>query len=83
MGSLLSNSQTKTPLADLNDVTSADEDTNRILTDNANRAIQGNVAMQVTLPGGQLWIQCEWCHLVAKFTTNASGAIWRLNLQLK
>ena len=30
--------------ADLTDVTLADEDTNSILTDNANRAIQGNVA---------------------------------------
>ena len=33
---------------DLTDVTLADEDTNSILTDNANRAIQGNVAMHVT-----------------------------------
>ena len=31
--------------ADLTDVTLTDEDTNPILTDNANRAIQGNVAM--------------------------------------
>ena len=45
--------------ADLTDVTLADEDANPILTDNANRAIQGNVAMRVTLPGGQLWIQCK------------------------
>ena len=30
--------------ADLTDVTLADEDTNSILTDNANRAIQGNVS---------------------------------------
>ena len=29
------------------DVTMADEDTNSILTDNANRAFQGNVAMRV------------------------------------
>ena len=35
-------------------MTLADEDTNSILTDNANRAIQCNVAMQVTQPGGQL-----------------------------
>ena len=40
---------------DLTDVTLADEDTNSILTDNANRAIQGNVAMQVTQSGCQLW----------------------------
>ena len=33
------------PCADLIDVTLADEDTNSILTDNANRTIQGNVAM--------------------------------------
>ena len=73
----------KPPFANLTDVTLADEGTNSILTDNANRAIQGNVAMHVTLPGGQLWNQCKWCHLVAKFATNASGAIWWLNLQLK
>ena len=29
-----------------------------------------------------MW-QCKWCHLVAKFETNASGAIWWPNLQLK
>ena len=38
-------------------MTLADEDTNSILTDNANRAIQGYLAMQVTQPGGQLWNQ--------------------------
>ena len=41
--------------ADLTDVTLADEDTNSILTDNANRVIQGNVAMQITQSGCQLW----------------------------
>ena len=82
MGLVLSKSLS-IPCANLTDVTLADEDTNSILTDNANRAIQGNVAMHVTLPGGQLWNQCKWCHLVAKFATNASGAIWWLNLQLK
>ena len=39
-----------TPCVDLTDVTLADEDTNSILTDNANRIIQGNVAIQVTQP---------------------------------
>ena len=34
-----------------------DEDINSILTDNANRVIQGYVTMQVTQPGGQLWNQ--------------------------
>ena len=38
--------QTTRRCVDLTDVTLADEDTNSILTDNANRAIQGNVAMQ-------------------------------------
>ena len=30
------------------------KDNNPITTDNANRAIQGNAAMQITQPGGQL-----------------------------
>ena len=47
-------SQTPTPLWDLTELTLADDDTNPILTDNANRAIQGNVATQVMQPGGQL-----------------------------
>ena len=45
---------TKKPFADLNGVTLADEDTNSILTDNANRAIHGNLAMGVA-------------HLMSKF----------------
>ena len=40
--------------ADLTDVTLVDEDTKSILTDNANRAIQGNQAMQVTKSGVQI-----------------------------
>ena len=44
-------------------MTLADEDTNQIRTDNANGAIQGNLAMQVTQPGGQSG-------------TYTSGAIW-------
>ena len=38
-------------------MTLADEDTKSILNDNANRAFQGNVTMQMTQPGGQLWNQ--------------------------
>ena len=38
-------------------MTLPDEYTNSILTDDANRAIQGYLAMQVTQPGGQLWNQ--------------------------
>ena len=69
MGQGLSNSLTEEPFAALTDVTLADKDTNSILTDKANRAIQGNVRIQVA-PSG------------AKFITYASGAIWWANLQL-
>ena len=61
-------------------MTLADEDTNSILTDNANRAIQGNVAMQVAPSGGQICNLCKWCHLVANFATYASGAMLSPNL---
>ena len=40
------------------------------MTDNANRAIQGNEAMQVMQTGDQ-----------CKFATNGSGASWWPNLQ--
>ena len=56
-------------------MTLADEDTNLILTDNAKRAIQGNVAMQHTQPSGQLCKQCKWRYLVAKYAINVSGAM--------
>ena len=46
----------ETPCWDFTDVTLPDEDTNSLLTENANRAIQGNVAMHVTEPGGQIWV---------------------------
>ena len=39
--------------ADLTDVTLADEDSNSIPTDDVNKAILGNVAMQVVPSGGQ------------------------------
>ena len=62
---------------DLTDVTLADEDTNSILADNAKGAIQGNEAMQV------MYVDlCKWRHLLAKFATYGSGAIWWPNLQL-
>ena len=49
-------SLTERPFADLtDDVTLADKDTNSILTDNASREIQGNVAMQVMQTGGAVW----------------------------
>ena len=76
MGPSVSNSLTEVVETD---VTLADEDTNSIQTDNANRAIQGNMAMQVTQPGGQFWKQCwnnvEQMQVVAKYATNTSGQI--------
>ena len=62
MGSLiaslsLSDWLTETPFADLTDVTLAYEDTNPILTDDANRTFQSN-----------MW-QCKWHNLVANFGT--------------
>ena len=62
MGPDLCLSVSKRGFADLTDVTLADKDTNYILTDNVNRAFQGNVAMKVTQPGGQLWNQYKRCH---------------------
>ena len=46
---------TKRGFADLTDVTLADEDTNSILTDDANRAIQGKLAMQVANLMSKFW----------------------------
>ena len=48
-------SETNRPSVNLTDVTLADKETNLILTDKVNREMQGNVAMQVTHPGGQPW----------------------------
>ena len=39
-------------------------------------------SMQVVPSGGQIFNQCKWRHLVAKFGTNASCAIWWPNLKL-
>ena len=50
-------SQTEGGFADLTDVTLADEDTKSIPTDDFNRTIISNVAMQVAAPGGQNWNQ--------------------------
>ena len=60
---------TERRLWNLTDVILADEDTNSTLTDNANRTIQGIVAMQVTQPGG------------ANFANNENGAIWWPNFE--
>ena len=38
--------------------------------------------MQVAPSGGQICNKCKWCHLVAKFGTNASCAIWWPSLEL-
>ena len=60
-------------------MTLADEDTNSIQTDNAKRAFQGNLAMQVAPPGGHImqvapsvgrnWNQCKWRNLVVQEAT--------------
>ena len=62
-------SLTRTPFWNLTDVTLADEDNNSILTDNANRTIQGNHYLL-------MW-QCKRRNLVAKLMTNANvGQNW-------
>ena len=38
--------------------------------------------MQVNQPDGQICILCKWRHLVAKFVTDGSGAIWWPTLEL-
>ena len=48
MGPVVSNKLSPRGFADLTDVTLVDEDTKSILTDNANRAIQGNQEMHAT-----------------------------------
>ena len=63
-------------------MTLADEDTNSILTDNTNRAIQGNVAMQVTQPGGQVCNLCKWRHMMANIKTNANDLIETKTMEL-
>ena len=54
-------------LFETSDVTPADQATNSLQTDNANMAIQGNVAMKVTQSSGQLWNQCKRRHPLTKF----------------
>ena len=48
-------------------MTLADEDTNLMLTDKANRVFQGNVTMDVTQPGGQVWNQWKRRQQMALF----------------
>ena len=64
MGTGVSNSQT---LVDLTDVSLVDEDANPILADHTNRAIPGNLEMQVAPPGDQIWIRSKWRHPEATF----------------
>ena len=55
-------------------VSLVDEDTNSILAEDTNRAIPGNLEMQVA-PYGDLWIKCKWRHQEAKFVTSY-GQVW-------
>ena len=59
------------PCANLTDVTLADEDTTSILTDNANREIQGNVTMHVAPSSSQF----KFGPVMVKFRTDQSCAI--------
>ena len=68
--------------ADLTDVTLADDDSNSIPTDDVNKAILGNVAIQVAPSGGQQWNKCKWHHLVTKLVTNSRKPNCWPNLQL-
>ena len=52
MGPDLSNSVSARLFADLTDATLADDDSNSIPTDDVNKAILGNVAIQVAPSGG-------------------------------
>ena len=68
-------SVSKRGLANLTDVTLADQATNSIQTDNVNMAIQGNVAMQVDQYGGQLWNPCKWRKLVNQLSIDESDTL--------
>ena len=55
-------------LVDLTDVSLVDEDANPVLADHTNRAIPGNLEMQVAPPGDQIWIRSKFRHLEATFS---------------
>ena len=74
MGPIIFNSMSERPCWDLTDVTLADEDTNSIVADDANKAIQDNLVMQVAPPGVKILNHGKWCHLMAKFAADASSA---------
>ena len=60
----------------LTDAILADEDTNSILTGNANRATQvTQQTMQVAPSDDQMLNQFKLCHLVDKYGTYTSGTI--------
>ena len=81
-------SVTPPPLWNLTDVMLANEDTNSMPTYNANRAIEGNACDPTWWPTcetmlvvhEQIFNQSKLCHQVAKFATNASGAMLLPNL---
>ena len=83
MGLFLSHSPREV-FADLDVVTLADEDTNSILADNANRTFQGNVSTRViqVIQVIQVIISFYTGRFKLVEPTNASGAIWWPNLEL-
>ena len=61
-------------MVDLTDVSLVDEDAKPILADHTNRAIPGNLEMQVAPPGDQILEQMQVAPLEVKFATSASGS---------
>ena len=78
----LSLNEAPRPCVDLTDLTLADEDTNSILTDDVKRRIQGNVAMQVTPPGGQICNEGKCRQPAVKFLINEKTSSYEVNSQV-
>ena len=74
MGPVLSN-KLRDLFADLTDVTLAAEDNNSILTDNANTAFQGKVAMRVTLWNQAMQVTLPDDQMLNQFATNQNVQI--------
>ena len=85
MSVCLSLSLRKRGFANLTDVTLADEAIDLIQADNANMAIQGNVAMKVTQSSGQLRNQCKRRHPLTNFEpiSNKSENVYFNEIQIR
>ena len=58
-------------------MTLADEDINSKPADDVDRAILGNVAMQVAPPGGQNWNLCKWKLKKKKLKKKVEEKSWK------